>query len=148
MSSSQWVIRPVLPEDLAFIYNSWLKSYKFGSESMKSMRSGTFFENYREILDYILTNSEILIACLPEDENIILGYICYENILANSHLIHYCFIKETFRNLGIATDLYKSLYPHNKISYTHETKQLKTLINNKDKYKEFTYNPLLLYRRD
>lgn len=147
MSSSPWKIRSVSSKDIPFIYSSWLKSYKFGSDSMKNMRSSVFFENYREILDIILTKSEILIACLKEDEDVILGYICYEP----TAIVHYCFIKEAFRNLGIASDLYRLTDLHNRYIttvYTHDTKQLKTLINNKDKYKDFLYNPLLLYKRE
>jgi len=140
------------PDDIPFIYSSWLRSFKHSSALGKSMRSSVFFENYREIIDHILASqhSHVAIACLPDDPNVILGYLVYEIVSTREYIFHYCFVKESFRRLGIASALIKSLGHIQNIIHTHKTNCLDGII---DVFtiitaSHITYNPLLLYNRN
>lgn len=138
--NSQWLFRSATPNDIPFIYSSWLKSYKHDSLFGKSIRSSTFFNNYKEVLDNLLSNSDILICYFPEDKNVILGYMVY-----SSNILHYSFVKQAFRRYGIARSMYNHLFKDDlKIIYTHFTQYLNSFI---DKFTNFEYNPMILYKK-
>lgn len=139
-----WSIRKAQPTDIPFIYSSWLKSFRHNSLLGKSsIRTSVFYENYREILDFLLAKSNILVACLSDEPEVILGYLVYE-----PEIVHYSFVKEPFRHLGIATNLLaKADLPSFKpVCYSHLTSGLSRTIS--EKYPNFIYNPFVLYQRD
>ena len=122
--------------DLAFIYQSWLKSLRVDSHYKHLTTKATFFTNYRLILDEILSESMILVACLPEDHNVILAYLCY-----SGDTLHYAFCKEAFRNLGITRMLYKEAFK-NKPVITHYTYSSDPIIQKHN----LEYNPFLIFK--
>lgn len=144
MNSPMWTIRQAMPSDIPFIYSSWLKSFKNNSDLGKEMRSSVFFTNYKLIIDRLLQQSEILVACMSEDPSVIYGYFVYETFfLDDAFMAHYCFIKEDFRKFGIASDLLKHSHLNQKrFEYSHKTDMLSKL--NLDNH---TYNPLALYKK-
>ena len=134
----RWLIRDASPTDLPFIYATWLNSYwKYGKKPSGSKTE--FFESYRKIVDFILLNSKTFIASLPDSENTILGYICFDN-----EFLHYVFVKEDFQSFGIAKDLYhKADCPH---ICTHSTRITIDLISKlKLHYSSYNLLNLLLY---
>ena len=140
----QWVIRKANPSDISFIYSTWLKSYRHNSAVGKSgIRKSVYFENYREVVDHLLQKSTVFVACLPDELDVVLGYLVFEE-----RVIHYCFVKEAFRLLEIATDLIRFAdFPQNKETYyTHVTNNLSRVIS--QKFPNFTYNPFIIYKRD
>lgn len=139
-----FVIRSAKPEDISFIYSSWLKSYKHGSSIGKSVRTSIFFNNYREIVDVLLERSNILVACLPDSPDVILGYIVYESI-ESMHILHYAFVKESFRYLNICNFLVAEAKLPDGTNYTHHTFFLDKL--NSKHLNQFVFNPFHLYER-
>lgn len=137
-----WSVRKAIPEDIPFIYSSWLNSYKYDSTVGFSVRKGLFFSEYRTILDYILSQSDtkVLVACDPDYPNTIFGYLVYQ-----PNTIHYAFTKESFRNLGIQTSLYNAAeLGAGAVYYTHSTYSLRDMIHN---HPDLVYDPFRLYRR-
>ena len=134
-------IRLASPDDISFIYSSWLKSYRFGSHVGKQTRSMVFFEEYREIIDTILARSSVIVACLEDDPHIILGYVVSE-----PGIVHYGFIKESFREMGIFNKLLDISQPNKdaNIIYTHMTILLHSFINKTSK-SHWLYDPFKLY---
>lgn len=130
-------IREVRPSDINFIYATWLRSFRYGSTLGKSLTNTVFFFEYNKVIDNLLSKSTVLVACLENDEEIVFGYIVYEE-----DIIHYVFIKESFRQMGIAKMLVKQfLVLPDKC--THETFIADAIIK---KY-NLIYNPFLLYNR-
>lgn len=138
--TEDFTIRTALPNDIPFIYDTLLRSYKISSNIGKACRNGIFFTNYRIVLDNILHESDTLIACLKNEPNVIFGYI-----ISDKSTLHYCFVKEAFRQLGIAKALYLEaikqadpnlgfLYTTHKTTYSDQIKSLKV-----------PFNPFLLY---
>ena len=130
-------IRDAHPEDINFIYATWLRSYRTGSSIGRQSRNTIYYREYNKVIDQILNSSTIKIACLDEDELIILGYAVFDR-----ENIHYIFVKEAFRRLGIAKRLVESslILPE---TCTHSTYLAEAVI---EKFK-LTYNPFLLFNR-
>lgn len=134
---SKWILREPKKTDIPFIYQTWLNSFRYDSWSKATAKS-VFFDHYKLVIDEILSNSKTLIACLPEDEDIILGYLVYE-----SQIIHYIFVKNDFRKYGIAANLVNhSMDLEQPITITHRTKTALPILNNKN----WIFNPFKLYK--
>ena len=142
----QWIIRKAKPSDIAFVYDTFLNSVKHCSSLGKSCRSRVFFEEYKQVIDKLLTQSKTTVACLPNNEDVIVGYMISSEPLT----VHFIFIKEIFRDLGVATSLIRDAFPdldlrmHN-LTYTHRTYDGDRLIRHRQ---EFIYNPFLLYKKE
>ena len=137
-------IRPVNGEDLAFIYATWLRSYRNDSLIGLSTKKSIFYENYQRILDHILMkdSTKVFIACKPDDPSVIFGYIIAEPSKA---ILHYSFTKDAFRRYGVARALFNTAFPHKSksaVSITHKTKSTIHMTS------EFVYNPFLLFIPD
>lgn len=98
-------IRTATPSDHPFIYNSWLKYFKNNSYFARRIKSAIFFEWHHSAIERILARqtSLALIACDPENEDVIHGYLVIER--GEKPVIHWVFVKEAFRRLGIASAL-------------------------------------------
>ena len=135
----EYNIREAIGSDLPFIFDTFLKSYKMNSVIGKACRNGVFFDNYRLILDQILDESSILVACHKDEPTVIFGYIIHDK-----SILHYIFIKEAFRNLGLAKALYmeglKTADPMFGYLYTTH----KTFMGDKVNH-NVTFNPFLLF---
>ena len=142
MEGPQIGIRPYNPAtDEGFIFDSWLKSYKFMSQFAKNIPSETYYPSHRQIITGIIARptTEVLIAHPEDDADVILGYMVKERV--SVHVIHYVFIKEGFRRMGIA----KRLMEHGEIApsftFTHWTYAMNALVF---KIPQIKYNPYLI----
>lgn len=132
MSDKQIEIRESYESDRNFIYSTWLRGIYFGNDWFHEIPSDIYYKNYQLVLDEILKRPKltISIACLADDKDVILGYIVYEQTV-----IHYIFVKESWRKMGIA----KKLSPTNITVCTHLTNIGKSL---KKKY-DIVFNPFI-----
>ena len=114
------VTRLAVKEDSNFIFHSWLKSYRAswakGSNPMRYVDKEIYYANQKEIINYILQTSYVICAHNPDDINQLFGYIVAEPSDYGPAIIHYVFVKQPFRNLGIGTMLYREAK-----SYTNHT---------------------------
>lgn len=142
MINQEWAIRTAVPKDIPFIYSTWLQSYFEDSSLGGSIdRSSIYYENYKLVIDHILASktSNTLIACLNNDPDVILGYLVKE-----SNTAHYCFVKESFRKLGVAKSLFsKDGFLIRARAATHKTKWATDIM---DRF-GLDFNPFLLYQR-
>ena len=140
MNESKWTIREARPDDLAFIYSTWARNYRYDSAIGRLCQNGVFFDEYNQIIDHILDqpDTRVLVAVKPDEENVIFGYI-----VAQTGVAHYCFVKEIFRREGIASALIR--YSENNIKeYTHKTFLLGAFIQ---QFPMLIYNPFHLYKK-
>jgi ribosomal protein S18 acetylase RimI-like enzyme len=54
------------------------------------------------ILKKILTNCSLLVACDPEDTDVIWGYVAFDQV---DPVLHFVYVKGAFRRMGIGTRL-------------------------------------------
>ena len=136
----RWIIREPRPEDLSFIYSTWLNSFYYDSWA-KSIRKSVYFNNYKKVLDRILDSAHISIACDPNDESVIYGYL-----ISESDIAHYIYVKDAFRKFGIAKDLVNNdMNLLNEFQFTHKTRHVLPIVMNKNQY---TFNPILLFKQE
>lgn len=110
-------IRQATPEDLSFIIDSWWRS---------------FCKNIKyEKVDYIAKIKQAinlggcLVACDPEKEDVIYGWVCFGDYVGIP-IIHYCYVKKSFRSFGIGKALIESIVDKKKeFLVTHESEMFK-----------------------
>ena len=138
-----YIIRSAEESDIPFIYSSFLNCIKYDSAVGLSVRKGIFFENYRTVIDSILRNENcnVLIACKPDETKVIFSFLVFEPTI-----IHFVFVKESFRNFGIAKALFNQAFLDYKgdVTITHRTQFIESLLRN---HAQLVYNPFVLYRR-
>ena len=134
----KWNIRLANPNDIPFIYATWLKSYHYDSWT-KGIAKSVYFDNYKLVIDRLLGISQVLIACTVVDPEVILGYMVHE-----PNTLHYCFVKEPFRNFGIAKSLFTKSELEPTATITHKTQSVAAIV----RHKEFIFNPFVLYKKE
>lgn len=125
--------------DEGFLYTTWLNGLYYGSDTVKKffdvidISQNEFFEKYRKIIKIILSceSVKIRLAVLAKDPDIILGY-SVSDIIQGEPTIHYVFVKEAWRKMGLA----RELVPKDIKRCTHLTKVGKSI-----KPKEWVYSP-------
>lgn len=151
-SKQPWAIRPALPEDISFIYSTWLNSFRVDSALGNSVSKTVYFGSYHSIVDRLLDESRVLVACLSDDPKVILGYL----VSQSANVLHYCFVKEAFRRHGIASALFDEAF-HGagavsvsvSVQHTHETNAGVRAIkfDRRKDSRELSYNPFLLFQK-
>lgn len=83
-------------EDMAFIYSTWLTSVV---ENQKNyVHRGYVRRKLRHIIDRVYPG--IIVATAIDDDSQIYGYICREG-----YVVHYVYVKQLFRRMGIGRRL-------------------------------------------
>lgn len=107
------------PKHFDFIYATWLKSFRYGSYFAKKIKNEIFFKHHHIVVENILSHKDtsVLVASIEDDPDLILGYL----VMAPK-IIHYIYVKDTFRNFGVARSLFKSNETNlNECQFTHWT---------------------------
>ena len=104
--------RPITEDDMSFILNSWLKSYR-NSEFAKDLANPVYFENHSKIIQHLLAKSNVIIACNPEELTQIYGYSVFEQYESVT-ILHYIYVKFPYRKFGIAKNLFSFAQPDPK----------------------------------
>lgn len=115
------ILRPATQDDVNFVLNSWLKSFK--ESSWFNISGKPYWRGHRLLILKLMRTKELTIACMKDDTNAIVGWSCTE-----PGVIHYVYVKRPFRRFGVAKTLLAWAYApgeYNKsISYTHRTYHL------------------------
>jgi GNAT superfamily N-acetyltransferase len=107
-------IRPMEPMDARFIVGSWLDSYRKGDRASAwaaRIPGPVYYPHQREVIGRCLERSTIRVACHVEDEGQILGWAAVERT-RSAAILHYVYVKQVFRHLGVAHALLDELHVH------------------------------------
>jgi len=124
-SSSQleYSLRAYTDQDLPFIFNSFLKSYRQSPLNL-CIPNKVYYEEYHRVLEKILSNQTtgVVIACSESDPGEIFGWLM-ASITENGPTLIFVYVKQAYRHLGIATNLFKYAFPQypNNLSYCFHT---------------------------
>lgn len=129
VTSSTVQIRNFKQEDLPLIYSTWLLGLYHGCDWFGRIKKESFFRNYKVVLERLVPTCEIKVACLTDDEDVILGYVCYRG-----ESLDWIFVKKAWRKMGIG----KMLLPEGITNCTHLTKVGRSL-----KPREWTFDPFI-----
>lgn len=134
------VVRDYDPDDWNFITNSWLKSFQ-NSNFARSIDSGTYFKFQQKRIEEVVGNCIVKVAVSAQDDKQILGYIAYEYGNLVDCIVHYIFVKKTFRGFGIARKLWEDAVTNTaKVYHTHLTSPMRT---DRIRKSGSIYNPFL-----
>jgi len=135
------VIRKATEHDVPFIFNSWLKSFR-DSSLVAAVSNTVYFSNQHKLIQKLVKTSEVLISCNPDDPDQLYGYIVCERI-DNVFVIHYVYIKTSFRGLGLAKALLAATDYNGKelAAHSHSTKAAQFI----GRRYNFIYHPYVLF---
>jgi hypothetical protein len=145
-SEKSWImnnkieIRHLQELDLPFIFSSWLRSYKEESAFAKRIKNEVFYFWHHRIIEVTLAKPSVrvLVASDKDEPTVIYGYIVTEVINSEPKIIHYCFVKEHFRQMGIAKLLFKESGIQGNFFISHFTYSAEPIVNKRE---EITYDP-------
>ena len=141
MSALPVEIRRARKSDIPFITSSWLKSNRYGYFA-QSVPNTVYYHKHHKILEEIIPESVVRVACNHEDPDQILGWMCAD-VVDTAMVIHYVYVKKSFRKFGLATRLVKTMADVEKppaFICTHSNRDVRDIIEKK----EIIYNPYLL----
>lgn len=100
-------IRSFIPEDLNFILNSWLHSFRDCSRFAQTIPDHIYNKYHSLVIQRILERKvDCLIASDEEEKGLIYGYAVFEKNLKQD-IFHYVYVKRAFNLQGIAKKLIK-----------------------------------------
>jgi hypothetical protein len=123
----KWVLRQAIPDDRAFIMNSWLKTFEKSAYRL-DIPMTEFFAFHHDVLEDLLERSSIIVAIRPPNplrpDNIdeIYGYLCVETDL-RPRIIHFLYVKNKYRKMGVGRSLVEDWLSDVKepVFYSHRT---------------------------
>lgn len=133
-------LRKAIQDDVSFIFNSWLKSYKY-SLFARNITNTIFYTGHHKVIERLLKHNDTIVACNNDDPTQIFGFINAGKI-DGIFCLNYLYVKQSFRNLGIGKALLNAFDHDANIAsvYTHHTRISEKLAA---KY-NMVYHPYLL----
>lgn len=133
-------LRPATQEDVPFIFNAWLKSYRTSSFA-RDITKTIFFNEHHKVIEKLLKTNQTIIACSDSDPTQIYGFICAGRV-DGIFALHYIYVKHTYRNLGLGKALLNAFdhEPGLAAIHTHMTRSAERLA---PKY-NMLYHPYVL----
>ena len=107
------VIRPMRADDVAFVRNSWARSYA-EAQSLHPQDVRGHVEGHLRLIDRILARADVLVAAFAEDDSEIFGWVCHD-----PEALHYAYTKAAYRRSGVARRLLEEVGPREVT--THRT---------------------------
>lgn len=96
--------RDARPDDISFIFDSWLRSWR-NSPWAGIIPNNLYFALTRNVIEQLVARgAKLEVACLAADPDRILGWCCSEQT-GEDAVIHYCYTKDPYLNLGINESL-------------------------------------------
>jgi len=129
-------IRSATPEDRNFVLKSFLLGLYYGDSWFSRIPKNIFMDNYKRAAVMLFDNpgNLVVIACLSEDPQVILGYSI---LSANGETVHWVYVKQSWRKRGIMT----RLIPQSVQNTTHLTELGSTII--KKLKPNLVFNPFI-----
>lgn len=129
----KWNIREALPEDIPFIYSTWLNTAFHHGGFKGEIGKHTFYCSYPPVIDKILADPDtvIAVACSVDDPNVVFGYL-----VATNGIAHFANVKGPFQKYGIARSLHLHLRCGPK--YTHTTRIMREI---RERHPELKFDP-------
>lgn len=102
-------MREAGPEDFKFIVHSWRESLR--NSLFQHWTWKQFKRDFAKAFEALQINphSCFLVACDPQDSDLIFGWACVDK-WSGAH-IHYVYVKQSFRLQGIARALVEKSFP-------------------------------------
>lgn len=124
-----FLIRKALPNDVPFITNSWLKSYR-DSREVQGIPNNQYFYHQHKLIEALVPRSIVIVAAMKSDPHIIMGWLCAE-VADTALLLHYVYVKNDYRRMGIGSGMLRFVKEYEQppaIITTHTTRLTRDLM--------------------
>lgn len=128
------VLRPGTDHDDNFIYSSWLKSYR---KLAGPVPHRWYYKIYQALLDrlYKRPATQTTVACFRTRPEQIFGYIVHEKHEEQPY-VHYVYVKESFRGMGIGKALLADATRGKPFTYTFRPRKHGWLVNSRGRFSD------------
>lgn len=113
---AEFRIEPAAPDDLAYIRDSWRKSYRDSPRTGK-WPATAYAVFIADLMDRQLKRSRVVVARPESWADGVLGWLCAEQ-QPDQFVLHYVLVRPEFRNEKVMTSLIKSLEPNGKLVFS------------------------------
>lgn len=132
------LVRPFRESDRDFIEASWIASYRahYINYVTPKISELVYYPRQRAVIKALITwpTTQIAVAVTPAYDEAILGWA-----LSRGPVLDYCYVKESFRGIGIVHSLLSTLgLDLTSLTYSHVTKKWKEIMS---RYPGTTYDP-------
>lgn len=93
------LVRLASSPDSALVYSTWMRSY---ADQNKDQHRGILYKSHRKIIRNLMEKSVTVMAVMDDDPNQIFAWMCGIRTKTGPLLVHYCYVKDAFRRLGLA----------------------------------------------
>lgn len=132
------LVRDRAPDDLAMVFDSWLKSWRT-SKWAGVIPNHLYFDTQRTLIEDLIARGAHIKIAYPEGRpDIILGWVCAEEKEGKT-VLHYLYTKDPFIGLGIP-DLLLAALPGAKPGFVTHKLNVKEL-------KEWRHTPEMARRK-
>ena len=122
-----FTLRPAEDSDLNYVRKTWLQEHAQQSTWIDEVGGGeTYFREHARCRDEALDRGGVIIACRPVVPSGICGFAVTELGTNGEAIIHFVYVKERWRRLGVAALLLEPFMGKRAI-YTHRTKMCSLL---------------------
>lgn len=96
-------VRDARPNDLAFIYATWLRGLRFGCDWWRESEPASYFKNYHDFIEGLLNRPgvHIKVAAMKDDPDTFVSYAVYQDLPNGKSTLHWVFTKKAWRNQGM-----------------------------------------------
>lgn len=129
-------LRQGRPDDLAFVLDSWLQSYRDNNPEARALPRALFYSMHRRVVERLLARSLVVVACAKDNPNHILGWAAYET---EPGVLHYLYVKAAYRGHDISRWLAAVVQSRGCTWLSHRTPKLERVA----KALGLTLNPYL-----
>jgi GNAT superfamily N-acetyltransferase len=107
------------------------------------MRNEIYFTAHHKLIEGVLRQCKVVVACSKDDDNQIFGWGTAEEV-DGVFVVHYLYVKSTYRKLGIAQLIFKALGGDlaRPYLYTHKSFYMQRL----ERKHDAVYYPYLAYK--
>ncbi len=98
--------------DENFILSTFLRGLYYGNDWFKEIPKDIFMHHYHAFAERLLAAPTVTVkvACLKEDEDVILGYSISRELPLNNTVLDFIFVKSAWRRIGIGRSLLPSSF--------------------------------------
>lgn len=148
LDSRPYTFRPYTPDDIPFIQSSWGKSYYADGPGNTLFQAQAFHKFHRPLREAVLNkpNATAIVCSSKDDPSFILGFSIVEKPEEPLLILHYLYVKFSFRGEGIAKELFQRSLSIRPVLYTHETTKSKSIMEKykrkgKEDFQRFIFTP-------
>lgn len=109
-------LRAMREDDRHYVLSSWLRSYAGRAREARDYASiDAFYADYAPVVRALLARSQVIVASLKENPDVIVGWAAVED-----DALHYVLVKPRWRRLGVARWMLTD-FASLPVAYTHRT---------------------------